>query len=332
MLRPLLRLAGLLLLPLLLTLLLTLRPTAAPAQTFAPAADQYFTDALALLRENAVGRRQVDWPKLEQQLRARAFQVATIPETYPLLRLAVQALNDHHSTFVPPAALTTAQLPLTAPTRRAAPDTVAGPADVGYLRVPPFKGTDAQARQYVARLRDQLQRQDQPGLRGWVVDLRGNPGGNLWVMLAALGPVVGEGVLGYFAPGKGRFEAWGYRQGRAFTGRTPYPLLAEPYQLRQPARAVAVLTDGRTASSAEALAVALRGRPGTRSFGQPTFGIPSATTTYPLSDGALLNLTTAYFADRTRRVYDAPLVPDEALAPGQTLSRAVEWVRAQAQP
>ncbi|RYU74529.1 S41 family peptidase [Hymenobacter persicinus] len=320
------RLAGLLL------LLLVLLPTLGRGQSFSPAADEYFTTALTLLRKNALHRRQVDWPQLEQQLRARAFSVTTPAETYPLIRLAVQALNDHHSSFVPPGGQAAALVPLSSPPRPAAPDTVSGPADVGYLRVPPFRGTDAQAQDYVARLRAQVQRQNQSGLRGWIVDMRGNPGGNMWVMLTALGPLLDEGVLGYFAPEKGPLEPWGYRQGRVFIGRTPYPLLVEPTQLRQPAPVVAVLTDGRTASSAEAVVVAFRGRARTHSFGQPTYGVPSANTTFTLPDGALLNITTAAFADRTRRVYERALAPDEPTAPAQTLSRAVEWVRAQPQP
>jgi C-terminal processing protease CtpA/Prc len=31
---------------------------------------------------------------------------------------------------------------------------------------------------------------------GWIVDLRGNGGGNIWAMLAGVGPILGEGELG----------------------------------------------------------------------------------------------------------------------------------------
>jgi len=37
---------------------------------------------------------------------------------------------------------------------------------------------------------------DRDDLIGWIVDLRGNGGGNMWPMLAGVGPVLGEGVVG----------------------------------------------------------------------------------------------------------------------------------------
>ncbi|MGV9658891.1 S41 family peptidase [Streptomyces koyangensis] len=56
---------------------------------------------------------------------------------------------------------------------------------------------------------------------------------------------------------------------------------------------VAVLTGPRTASAGEAVAIAFRERPDTRTFGDPTSGVPTANAPYPLSDGALVVLTTA---------------------------------------
>ena len=36
------------------------------------------------------------------------------------------------------------------------------------------------------------------GVQGWIVDLRGNQGGNTWAGMVALGPLLGEGSLGDF--------------------------------------------------------------------------------------------------------------------------------------
>ena len=93
-----------------------------------------------------------------------------------------------------------------------------------------------------------------------------------------------------------------------------------------PPAPVAVLTDGRTASSGEAVAVALRGRPEVRTFGAATTGMTSANETHPLRDGARMNVTVAWFADHQGTVYRGPLPPDEA---GGTdpLAAAAAWVR-----
>jgi len=73
---------------------------------------------------------------------------------------------------------------------------------------------------------------------------------------------------------------------------------------------IAVLTDGWTASSAEAVAVAFQGVSGARFYGAPTRGFSTGNVTVLLSDGALLRITSCRFADRTGLVYDGPLTPD----------------------
>lgn len=71
-----------------------------------------------------------------------------------------------------------------------------------------------------------------------------------------------------------------------------------------------MLTDSSTASAGEAVTIAFRGRPHTRSFGTPTNGVPTANAVFTLSDGALLTVTNALEADRTGRTYTAAIPPD----------------------
>jgi carboxyl-terminal processing protease len=76
---------------------------------------------------------------------------------------------------------------------------------------------------------------------------------------------------------------------------------------------VALLIDGDTLSSGEALAVAFRGRPNTRFFGQRTYGLASANRDFPLIDGARLQLTVALDADRNGKIYANGIFPDEEI-------------------
>jgi carboxyl-terminal processing protease len=86
--------------------------------------------------------------------------------------------------------------------------------------------------------------------------------------------------------------------------------------------AVAVLTDGRTASSGEAVAVAFRGRPGVLSYGAATYGFSTGNETVRLPDGALLRITSSRFADRTGLVYGGPLPVD--VPAGDPLTAALQ--------
>jgi C-terminal processing protease CtpA/Prc len=101
-----------------------------------------------------------------------------------------------------------------------------------------------------------------------------------------------------------------------------------PYELVHAAPRVAVLTNRSVASSGEAIAVAFRGRPGTRTFGIDTCGLPTANDNFTLSDGATLFLTVALDADRTMTAYDSSLPPDERIDdPSALVERAIAWLR-----
>ena len=74
---------------------------------------------------------------------------------------------------------------------------------------------------------------------------------------------------------------------------------------------MAVLTDNRTASSGEAIVIAFRKRPLTRSFGTPTYGVSTANRGFVLSDSATIYLTVSTMADRNGNQYGYKINPDE---------------------
>jgi C-terminal processing protease CtpA/Prc len=192
-------------------------------------------------------------------------------------------------------------------------------------------GNEAWDTYFADTLQGLIRALDRPGLKGWVLDLRGNMGGNCWPMLAGIGPILGSGVCGYFGADADRSD-WSIAEGRSLmddsvqcaVSRTPYALLA-------PDPRVAVITGPSTASSGEVVAVAFRARPGTRSFGAPTAGYSTTNTNFELSDGAMLFLATSVYVDRAMKAYGAELQPDELISVSKEgdapLERAVQWLR-----
>ena len=153
---------------------------------------------------------------------------------------------------------------------------------------------------------------------GWIVDLRGNGGGNMYPMIAGIGFVLGEGPLGYFLSSKGSEEQWFYRQGKAgevIAGKeaTMEPVKGEPLALPE-LPPVAVLLDSGTISSGEAVAISFIGRPRTRSFGAHTYGLSTGNQGFPLSDGATLFLSDVIEEDRDHRKYPDGIEPDVVLS------------------
>ena len=149
-------------------------------------------------------------------------------------------------------------------------------------------------------------------------------------MLAGVGPVLGTGVAGYFFPPNGVSSTWTYTSGVAALNGFTQASVSSAYALMRPSPRVAVLTDSLVASSGEAMAIAFRARPNTRSFGASTCGLSTANGSYRLSDGAMLLLTTALMADRTGMSYGFSIAPDESL-PGDAavVDRAIAWLRTQ---
>jgi hypothetical protein len=196
------------------------------------------------------------------------------------------------------------------------------PGDIGYVRVDRFAGTAGQE-QFAMAIQQAIRERDTPGLAGWIVDLRGNTGGNMWPMLAGVGPVLGTGTAGYFV-GPAGTTAFGYDTRGSLVGGSVAVSVAPPYDLKRPNPRVAVLTDRRVASSGEAIAVAFRRRPTRAASARRPAAWPTANSGYNLSDGAVLQLTTALDADRSLITYDSPIAPDEVIDdPSEVVQRAI---------
>lgn len=69
---------------------------------------------------------------------------------------------------------------------------------------------------YINSVSDKILRQDKTNLMGWIVDLRGNFGGDMGPMLIAIGPILGEGTLGYFFYPDNSLYTWKYKDGTAY--------------------------------------------------------------------------------------------------------------------
>jgi carboxyl-terminal processing protease len=282
----------------------------------------YLDSAINIMENVAFYRRRVDWPTVRATARTMAAGATTTAGTYPAIRYALSALGDRHS-FLQPSA--------TAPSAARAPLGVAGtlaltpPADsidgeivggrYGYLRVPTFGGSNDQAVLLADTLQFLVGLVDTRTPCGWVIDLRHNFGGNMWPMLIGVGPLLGAVSVGSFVDADGGVLGWWYENGLAGASPAGYRstylgMSRAPYTLRVPNPAIALLTDSLTASSGEAIAVAFRGRPQTRSFGGATYGVPTANLGFWLADRALLVVMNSLDADRTGKQYDDRIPPD----------------------
>lgn len=272
-----------------------------------PSARNYLSKALNIMEKHSLLRHKVDWADVRSRAFSQASGAQTTADTYRAIDSALYALGDRHSVFWEPDE---------AKERYGASvihfDGLDGRSlkdGVGYISLPGVQGAQAAYDQYVRQGRSAVAEAGGAGACGWVVDLRSDTGGNMWPMLAVVGPILGDGRVGAFVDADGNKSVWSIRNGSPYVDGKPVGW-SDGRPLTKHASPVAVLTGKRTASAGEAVVVAFRGRPDTRSFGEQTNGVPTGNEPYRLSDGAVLILTEVKDADRTGRAYEAPIPPD----------------------
>lgn len=290
-------------------------------------------EAIAAVRPAAYRSAGVDWTALEGDLLARAAGAEDTVDLLPVYSRLLQALGDRHSFVQVDPALREAyrtrhgrefDADVVRPAQtsafimrreRTARTLAIGAAEAELVTAPKVFGGGQDARDYsdavfghVAAAADRS--------CGYVVDLRGNVGGNVWPMKAGLSALLGEAWLN--TDGYARFEKGAFlinegehrdRAAARVSDWRPLPRLAEI--------PVAVLLDDGVASSGEGIALAFRGRVHTRFFGQPTAGVASSNEGFLLSDGVNLVVTTDMMRDRDGRTWPDGLVPDEPVPAGE---------------
>lgn len=285
----------------------------------------YLDEALIPLKTAHINTASADWSAIEARARKAVAGAAQLSDVHEAIREVIAELREPH-TFL-----------------RSMPPAVAGPQPeprmpihtlldgrVGVMRLPGFIGSPEQAARYTAALREALTDMASTApVCGWIVDLRDNTGGNMWPMLNGLDPLLGKGPFGAFRTPAGQLVHWV----RTSNGIAPSPEVADAgpaFTVPGADAPLAVLLGPRTASSGEMTAMAFVGRESSRSFGAATAGFTTANVTVPMSDGAILAITTSYARDRTDHEYVGPMMPDEPVDAEETEAAAMRWLQRQA--
>lgn len=326
----------------LLQLVGALALSATPATAFN--GDAIVNDALARTRTMAFRTEQVDWVSVEPRVRRAAAGAKDEVDLLPAMQVLVEALGDGHSFVNVPqearAAFKDRYGREFDSTRVFRPQTgtlymrgypLAQTLELPHgsatqLIVPKLFGAGAKARAAFAKAIFRDIAAAAPTSCGYVVDLRGNTGGNMWPMLAGLSPLLGDMPVG------GEIDRTGERSnyarlesGAAIVNEGEYKdaALAEiagwrslPGVTQAP---VAVLTDSYTGSSGEGVAVTFKERPNTRFFGEKSYGAASSNEGFVAGEGMNMVITTAMMADRAGRIYPDGIMPDVAVPAGAGL-------------
>lgn len=281
----------------------------------------YINEVTTIMQQRLRNRANIDWANLKAEVLRRSASAKSIREAEPALVYLLTEIKDNYSHIITPDGRYLFGIQDGCP-----PLAFAGISDseVGYIRVAFTAATGEEAARYARNLQTTIRNLDNANLKGWIVDLR-STGGNMWPMIAGLGPLLGEGIAGYSIEPDNNFTTWSYNAGSAVDNQTNVVTVSNPYSVIKPTSKIAVLIDGGTAGAAEAIAIAFIGKPNTRLFGTSTCGLSTFIQSYPLSNNSILELVVGVLADRNKKTYGGKINPDEVTSdPGPP---AIRWIK-----
>ncbi len=167
----------------------------AVAQTpaMSPAARAYLDAALDTLESAVIRRDTVSWRSVRDSAFTLAAGAQTTRDTYSAIAWALQRGNKHG--FLQAA-------------RPGAVHTIVA-SNIGYVHVPSWSGAGAAL---ADSLQSAITAMAAANVCGWIVDVRGNGGGSMWPMLAGIGPLLGDTIVGAFGSGEDA-DRWFYKDG-----------------------------------------------------------------------------------------------------------------------
>lgn len=281
-----------------------------------PSAERYGKDALATIGKNGIYSGSDEWKSTYEECLKMIENAESYEDTYPAIKKALSVCGGKHSML-----MTKSESQSTSDSYDEVLPTVSLNGDIAVIKLPDFLGTAEAGRKY-AKVAEDFIHENRDKIKGVVLDLRGNTGGDMGPMATAVSSLLPDGELMYY-----HYRSYdvsvtlkdGVISNAGTGGKSLYP----EEKLNVP---VAILTDGMTASSGEALTLCFRGLENTRTFGAPTAGYTSVNMLYSLYDGAQMYLTVAFDKARTGEIFkETSIEPD--VATDSPLEAALEWLR-----
>lgn len=281
-----------------------------------PSAERYGKDALATIGKNGIYSGSDEWKSTYEECLKMIENAESYEDTYPAIKKALSVCGGKHSML-----MTKSESQSTSDSYDEVLPTVSLNGDIAVIKLPDFLGTAEAGRKY-AKVAEDFIHENRDKINGVVLDLRGNTGGDMGPMATAVSSLLPDGELMYY-----HYRSYdvpvtlkdGVISNAGTGGKSLYP----DEKLKVP---VAILTDGMTASSGEALTLCFRGLENVKTFGAPTAGYTSVNMLYSLYDGAQLYLTVAFDKARTGEIFkETSIEPD--VATDSPLEAALEWLR-----
>lgn len=289
-------------------------------------AKNYINDFKNIVQKNSIFSEKIDWQNVNKNIEILSKGMTNVEDTDIALNYIIKNLRkvgDKHSFIESKENFEKRKI---SNPKGVEPEFQLINNSIGYIMVPGFNSANKEiGNQFAEKIQNMIKKLDsENNIKGWVIDLRKNTGGNMYPMIAGLGSLVGEGNLGYFVT-KDRKDTWNYENGKM--GSYQYTI---PQKINSSDKKIAILIGKKTASAGEATAIAFIGKNNVKLFGQPSGGYTSANRSFRLSDGKSIALAVSFEMDRTGKEYQNEIIPDVIIKPEANkdldLETAQKWI------
>jgi carboxyl-terminal processing protease len=290
-----------------------------------PKANPFGLEVLKIIKDNSLFSDSLNWRQVSSELATLQLQKNDSLDKLTILNFFINKLKvvgDNHSFY---SAISKAPKQARQTNEPEKPESQYLGNGIGIIKVPMFMSPSSEKiKEFANSIRNQIKKLDtENDIKGWIVDLRNNDGGNMWPMIAGLNALFKDGTVGYFVGNKkSNGSEWNIRNGKINLSKER----VDTYKVKNLDSKIAILINSNTASSAEMTAVTFIGLPNARLFGQPSAGYTTANSDFNLSNGWKLYLATNLIADRNHKVYSNKVIPDFIVEIDTEVSAAEAWL------
>lgn len=283
---------------------------------------KHVDSVLMIMQHQSLYTKKVNWNKVRNTAYSLAKNAGTIEDTYSALVYAFSQLKDYHGQ-IRIGKSESFQLKNPAKERQ---DTnmlkelfsvpprivVTKIGDYGYIRVPHMSPlSDSAVNKAATRLKDSICKLNTGVIKGWIVDLRVNVGGNFRPMIGGLALLFCDGLIGHFVNNKGEVnDSWEIRNGQMFVSGRQAAKVQSSCSVNC-GLPVAVLIGPSTGSSGEITAISFSSRSNTRFFGERSAGYANSTQGFYVAGKRIyMLLTTALVKNNKGKKFNHFIDPD----------------------
>ncbi len=310
------------------------------------------TDSLyTFIKYNSILRNTVDWKSIDAHYKMNITNAKTLKDTMNCFVSVLEELNDVHSqiylnnqyygnyphfhdtilTWLKP--LNDKSLFQTNQIR-----TEWLLDKIAYVQVPSFQVYDpTQINYYAQSLYDSIIQFNTKKIKGFILDLRLNGGGNIYPMLSGLSPFLDNQIIAYETDINDQISrTWEIKNGNFIIGGYQTTQISIDSTITLNQIPLVVLIGPVTKSSGSMTGIAFKKRPNTIFIGEPTAdGYTSSNGYFQFAPNLNLNFATHYVADRNITIYKTNVNPDFTIYRGddfdhlmqdEKIKAAIQWL------